>query len=91
MPSAIGNRPRDGACGVAHLLAEGGDAGVSGEREEQQARRLQHAADGDVVDRRQPSGVDVAEAEDDDHHRGQHGEHDATMTRVSSADFWMPA
>ena len=47
--------------------------------------------DADVVAERQPCAVDVAEAEEDDHHRGEHRQHRATMARVSIADFWMPA
>ncbi len=69
------NRPRDGPCGVANLLAEGGDPGVSGEREEQQAGRLQYPGDADVFTE-QPRGVDVTESEDEHHHRGERGKHD---------------
>ena len=50
------DRPRDGALGVAHLLAERGDPGVSREGEEEQARRLQHS-----VQRRRPTGRRAAE------------------------------
>ena len=91
MPSAIGNGARDRAGGIAHLLAEGGDAGVAGEREEQQSGGLQHAADGDVV-------TDVSRAASTSPKprittttAASTASTTATMTRVSSADFWMPA
>ncbi len=41
------DRARDGACGVDDLLAEGRDAGVAGEGEEEDGRALQHSPDAD--------------------------------------------
>jgi hypothetical protein len=70
MPSAIGM-----ARGIAHFLTKGGDAGVTREREEQQARRLQHAADAAAVETR-CRHPPVTGSEQRHHDRGQHHQHD---------------
>ena len=74
---------------VAHLLAEGRDAGVPGEREEQQTRGLQHTARAriaavsrDASTSPEPSTITTTAAST--------ARTTATMMRVTSADFWTP-
>ncbi len=70
------NRARDGARRVAHLLAEGGDARVPGEREEQQPRRLQHPVDGDIGTEFQSLPQGLTGGERRDHDRGEYRQHE---------------
>ena len=70
------NGARNGAGGIAHLLAEGGDAGIPGEREEQQARRLKHAAERRRRHRRPSRAASTSpKPRIDDHHGGEDGQH----------------
>ena len=85
-----GDGPWDRTRGITHLLTESGDARVACEGEEQQASGLQHAADGDIVAKRQPGTVGVAGAQDHDHDGRQHGQHHGDDDAGQHADFLMP-